>query len=687
MKKLVALALPFALAGGIYVAHADEGMWTLNNFPKEAVGKKYGFTPDDKWLQHVQLSAARLAGGCSASFVSGQGLVMTNHHCVQGCVNDLSTKDNDIVANGFYAKTEADERQCPGFEINQLLEIVDVTARIQKVTAGLSDQKYNDALKAEISTIEKECATSDKLRCDVVSLYHGGVYNLYKYKRYQDVRLAFAPEFSIAFFGGDPDNFNFPRYDLDASFLRVYEDGKPAVIEHFFTWAKSSVKENELTFVVGNPGSTDRLLTLAELAYQRDVALPERLLRLAEYRGFVTEYQNRGAEQKRTSEDELFFVENSFKSLKGRYQTLLEASFFDKKRKEEEDLKAKIAADPAKQKKYGSAFEAIEKALAAQKEIRTPLAYVSGSAGFDTDLFGYARTLVRAADELPKANDKRLPEFGDARIPGIKSRLFREAPFYEEQEIAELTLSLTKMREELGADHPFVKSVLGKEAPADLAKKLVTGSTLKDAAERKKLFEGGKKAVDASKDPFILLAKKVDAEARALRKKYEDEIESVLRKNDELVAQARFEIYGTSTYPDATFSMRLSYGAVKGFEHNGAKVAPFTFMGGTFERHTGAAPFKLPDSWMKSKPKLDPKTPFNFVTTNDIIGGNSGSPMINKNAEIIGLVFDGNIYSLGGAYGFDESKNRTVAVSGLGLLHALDKVYGADRLVKELRPK
>jgi hypothetical protein len=682
---LIGLTLCAALCVTLCLrASADEGMWTLNGFPKEAVQSRYGFTPDDAWLLHVQRSAARLASGCSASFVSPQGLVMTNHHCVQSCLSDLSTASDDLITNGFYATAVSDERACPGFEVNRLQEIIDVTARVQAATASLSDQAYSDALKAVTSTIEAECATSDALRCDVVSLYRGGLYHLYKYERFQDVRLAFAPEVAAAAFGGDPDNFNFPRYALDAAFLRVYQDAKPLAVEHFLSWSKAGAADGELTFTVGNPGRTDRLMTVAELAYQRDVALPERIFKLAEYRGFIHEFQHRGEEQRRVSSEDLFFVENAIKALKGRHQALTDAAFFAQKQAAEAELRAKIAADPVLQAKYGGAFAVIDGALVKQRALRVPIAYISGSAGFDTELFGYARTLLRAADELSKPNAERLPEFADARLASMRARLLRAAPVNGELEVAELALSLTQLREDLGADHPFVKAVLGPRSPLDVAKSLVEGSTLSDPAERARLLDGGAAAVAASADPMIALARAIDPEARAMRKRFEEEIEAPLKKSSEQLAQARFALYGTSAYPDATFSMRVSFGAVQGFAHNGAQVAPFTKIAGAFARHTGADPFSLPPRWLKAQASLDQTLTMNLVTNNDIIGGNSGSPMINQRAEVVGLVFDGNIYSLGGAYGFDPTTNRTVAVSGPAIIHALEKVYGATRLTSEL---
>lgn len=686
-RKITALLGLIPLSAFCVLAYADEGMWTLDNFPKEEVKKKYGFAPDDEWLKKVQLSSARLAGGCSASFVSSDGLVMTNHHCAHSCIEDLSSASQNYIAEGFYAKTQSEERQCPGFELNRLEEITDVTERIAKATRGLSGQKYNDALKKETANIEKECAKSEKLRCDVVNLYHGGLYHLYKYRRFQDVRLVFAPELAIAFFGGDPDNFNFPRYALDVAFLRVYEDGKPVSVEHFFPWSKAGAKEGELTFVSGHPGRTERLLTMAQLAYQRDVSLPDRLLYLAEYRGFLSEFGRRGEEEKRTSESELFYTENSYKALKGRYKALLDEEFFGQKEAEEKALREKVEADPDVKKKYGDAWKEIEKALEEGKKIRTSYIYIEGGLGFETQYFNIARTLVRGATEITKPNEKRLPEFTDARLPRVKQQLLKEVPIYDQFEIAKLTFSLTKLREDLGSDHPFVKKVLGKESPEEMAERLVKGTKLKDAAVRKQLWEGGKKAIDASKDPMIELVKSIDAEARALRKQYEDQVEAVIKKNEEKIAQARFAIYGTNTYPDATFTLRLSYGKVAGFEEKGRKIAPFTYLGGVFDRATGREPFKLPQSWLSAKSRLNPKVPFNFTTTHDIIGGNSGSPVLNKNAEIVGLIFDGNIHSLGGAYGFDESLNRAVSVHSEVIIHALEKIYGAQRLVEELRPR
>lgn len=684
MKRLFVIATLLGAAPAL----ADEGMWTYNNFPSAKVKEKYGFEPTQQWLDKVRLSSARLAGGCSASFVSPDGLVMTNHHCARGCIEQLSTAKKDYIANGFYAKTQAEETQCPAMEINQLESITDVTDTLNKATQGMSGKQYADTLKGKMSELEQACSAGDaKVRCDLVTLYQGGKYNLYKYRRFQDVRLVMAPEHAIAFFGGDPDNFEFPRYDLDVTFLRVYQDGKPASTkDNYFKWSEKGAKEGELTFVSGNPGRTSRGLTIAELELQRDVALPKTLMYLSELRGMLAEFQKRGPEQKRISNNILFGVENGLKASKGRHEALLDKKFFAQKVAAEQELRKKVEANPEMKKKYGAAWDEIAKAQTELTNIRKELSFMEQGQGLSSQMFGIARALVRGAEELPKENGQRLREFSQAGLPALKANLFSPAPIYPELETARLAFGLTKMREELGADHPFVKKVLGKESPEKLAARVVKGSKLRDVKVRQALFDGGKAAVDASKDPMIELAKLVDADARAVRKNYEENIEAVIRKNSELIAKAKFEVYGTNQYPDATFSPRVSYGSVKGYMEDGKKVAPITQMAGTFERHTGEDPFALPKSWLKAQKILDGNTGMNFVTTNDIIGGNSGSPMINKEGEIVGLVFDGNIQSLGGEYGFDESVNRTVAVHSDAIIESLQKIYGATRVLEELRP-
>jgi hypothetical protein len=683
LPALNAAAIDAGGDAGAPEAITDEGMWLLNDFPFQRVAERYGFTPTVDWLNHVRLSAVRL-GGCSASFVSSRGLVMTNHHCAHSCIAQKSSAHRDYVATGFYAKTEENEIACPEIEVDQLVDISDVTDRVVKATAGLEGARYAAAHKAEMTKIEKACATSDDTRCDVVTLYHGGRYNLYKYRRYQDVRLVFAPEFDTAFFGGDPDNFMFPRYDLDVSFLRVYKDRKPLETSDYFRWSPAGAKEGDLTFVAGHPAHTSRELTVAELTYLRDVDLPVRLLRLAEARGMVAQFQTEGAEQKRISGPLLFSLENAMKALKGRSAALRDPEAFGAIVARENDLRARVKADPQLASAAG-AWDAIAAAQTNLRNIAVRYQQLEGGIAFSSDLFAHARRLLRLADERTKPDAERLREYTDAQLPALRQRTLSDAPIYDELEILTLTHSLRRMREELGPDDPLVKRVLGVQSPRELATQLVKSSRLKKLEVRKALFEGGKPAVDASKDPMIELARAVDPDARAVRRSYEDGVEAVVQKNSELIAKARFLLLGTSVYPDATGTLRISYGQVRGWEENGTPVSPFTTFGGAFERATGREPFLLPPSWLKAKSNIDLKTPLNFVTTNDIIGGNSGSPVIDRDARIVGLIFDGNIHSLGGDYFYAPKDNRAVAVDSRALVEALDKIYGARRIVDELK--
>ncbi len=666
------------------LARADEGMWTFNNFPSDLVKARYGFAPSPEWLRKVRLSSARIAGGCSASFVSPTGLVMTNHHCVRECVQQLSTPQNDFIVKGFSATTAQQERQCPAMEINKLVEITDVTEQVTKATQGKEGAAFRDAQRAEIARLEKDCSTAPDTRCDVVSLYQGGMYNLYKYQRFQDVRLVFAPEEAIAFFGGDPDNFEFPRYDYDVAFVRVYQDGKPAKVDHWLRWSARGAQPGELTFVSGHPGGTSRLLTVAQFLYQRDYALPERLFVLAQLRGMLDEFQQRGPELARVSTNLKFGVENAYKALAGQREALVDREFFAKKVAEEQKLRDWVKADPERQKRFGPAWDNIARATDTLRDMRVRLRLLEQGAGAGSDLFSHARLLARSAEELPKPNEQRLEEFAESRQPELEQQLFSPAPVYPQLEQALLTFYLVRLREQLGPDDPVVKKVLGKQSPEALARKLVSGSKLASPQVRRQLYQGGPEALRAAKDPMLEFVRSLDAEARAIRERYEQEVESVLDKNGELIARARFEAYGTSTYPDATFTLRLSFGQVKGFAEDGKQVEPFTFLSGLYERATGEPPFRLPPSWLKAKPRLELQTPFNFVSTNDIIGGNSGSPIFNKEAEIVGIVFDGNRPSLGGEYGFDETGNRTVSVHSEGILEGLRKVYDARRLLEEL---
>ena len=658
---------------------AEEGMFTFDNVPAKAIQKIYGFTPTQSWLDHVRLSSVRLANGCSGSFVSNDGLVMTNHHCVRDCIQQLSTARRDLIKNGFFPKKISEEQTCPALEINRLLEIKDVTAEVKKAIKGLSGKAYTDRLNEISGQIESECLKGDeKFRCDVVNLYHGGLYHLYRYQRYPDVRLAFAPEAQMGHFGGDPDNFNFPRYSFDASFLRVYENGEPLKNDHFFKWSEAGAKEGELTFITGHPGRTSRLLTMAQLDYQRDHFLVDYLIRFSEMRGLLLEYSKKSREHERTAHGLLQRVENSFKAFRGKHQALIDPAFYSKLKKNEVEFKARVNRNARLKREYGSAWSEIEAAIEVEKGMIKEVRSVA-FADFGSKLFEIARHLVRLSEEQSKPLAERLPEYADSRLPQLKQRVLSQEPIYNELEMALIEFNLLKIQEALSPDHEFVKLIIGKNTPRQVAERLVKRTRLQRVKEREKLY-GNAQAVADSKDEMILFAKAVDEASRRVRKEYEDKVESVIKKASEKIAAAKFAIFGTEIYPDATFTLRLSYGRVQGYQEPQRLVPPFTFTQGLFERATGADPFELATSWVKAQKALNPQTPFNFVTTNDIIGGNSGSPVINQNAEIVGLVFDGNIHSLGGDYGFDETLNRAVSVHSSIIKEALEKVYGMKLL-------
>ncbi|MBV8299683.1 MAG: S46 family peptidase [Candidatus Eremiobacteraeota bacterium] len=661
-------------------ALADEGMWTFDNFPSAKVKQAYGFAPSRQWLDHVRLASLR-APGCSASFVSPDGLVMTNHHCVVNCLAQLSTAQKNYAENGYYAQRREDEIRCPNFELYQLAGISDVTKTVQGAIAGKTGAAANAALREVTLREEQSCGSDPSVRCQVVPLYHGGIYDLYRYKRYDDVRLAFAPEFSVAQFGGDPDNFNFPRFDYDMSLVRAYENGKPAASPDYFSWSANGSTIGELVFVPGNPGGTSRELTTAELAYERDYALPAAVAQSEELRGILEEFMRRGAEQRREANERLFLLENGIKVQRGRRLALVDPAFFGTKVRDEKKLRAAVAAKPAL-RQYASAWTEIERLQPLRQSIaRRAAAATAATPG----LLGIAVTLVRAADERTKPNAQRLPEFTDLNLPRLQRALLTPAPHYPDLDEIDLAFRLSKLRETLGTDDPLVKAFLGTASPDELAHRLVSETKLGDPAVRKSLYDGGKDAIAASTDPMIVMARNLDPQLRALRKDVEDRITAPSRAAAERIAKARFAVYGTKLDPDATFTLRLSYGTVKGFPNeSNVEVPPYTTIGGLFERATGADPYVLPKSWLDAKSSLNLSTPMNLTTTNDIIGGNSGSPLIDQRGQIVGLAFDGNIYSLGGDYGYDPVRNRMIAVDSRAMLEALTKVYHADRLVAEI---
>jgi hypothetical protein len=667
-------------------ALADEGMWTYDNFPTAKMKARYGWAPDAAWLTHARLSSIRLAQGCSASLVSPDGLVMTNHHCARGCLSELADAKHDYIANGFYAATVADEKKCPDLEANQLTAITDVTAQINAATAGKSGQAFHEAERAAIAKTESACGTAADVRCQVVTLYQGGVYDLYKYKRYQDLRVVFAPEEGMAFFGGDPDNFTFPRYDLDTAFVRIYDNGQPLHADNYLKFATTGVHEGDIAFVSGNPGRTEREDTLAQLEYQRDYSQPFVLIFLSEARGLLNEYATKGAEQARTSNTIRFIIENTLKSFKGRQTALTQGTLVADKARAEAAFRKQVAADPKLKAAYGGAWDAIAKAVVHDRDIYVRAALLESFPGFLSPLLRDAMLLNRYAAESSKPDGKRLEEYATANFPALRQRIEAPAPIYPEQEKTLIAWLLTKIREDLGTSDPDVRTLLGTQSPEEIAASLVDNTKLTDAKFRAQLLEGGAAAINAYHEPLMDFVRKVDPAARAVRGDFENNVQAVITKNAALIAKAHFALQGRSSYPDATFTLRLSYGAVRGYDENGHHIAPTTDFAGAYAHATGRDPFKLPQSWIIAQNAVDLQNNLDFVTTNDIIGGNSGSPVIGKNGDAIGLIFDGNIQSLGGDFGYDGSVNRAVAVHVTAITEALKHIYHADRLARELAP-
>jgi hypothetical protein len=678
--------LAAALAVFTSAATAAEGMWTLDALPSDALRTAHDFTADEAFVQRAMRAAVRLAGGCSGSFVSPGGLVLTNHHCAESCIADLSTRERDLIADGFVAKRHEDERQCPGMEVNQLERMSDVTAEVQRATAGKSGDAYNEAKRAAQSKLQSACVGDDAatVRCDVVELYQGGIQHLYRYRRYQDVRLAFAPESAAASFGGDPDNFNFPRYALDMTLLRVYSDGKPIESPAHFPIAREGAEPGELVMTLGHPGTTQRLLTVAQLETQRDLVLPFRIVYSAEYRGLLRQYSTQSPEHARTVAPVLNGVENGIKARSGMQRALVERERMDEKRRIEAEFRRWIESDAKRREAYGDPWAAIEGAQRTYRNLYLEYVMVETGLGFLADTVSNARTLVRAAYEREKPDAERLREYTDAALPAIRANVLAERPHYPERDRATLAWSLAKLREVLGADHPFVREALGRSSPELIAKEIIEGTKLDDAAVREKLWNGGRAAIDASRDPAIVLARTIEQRARPLRERYEDEVESVEKRAAESLARARFAWKGTSVYPDATFSLRLSYGEIRGWDERGTAVEPYTTVDGLYARATGHAPFDLAPRWEAARERIEGSTRYNQVSTNDVVGGNSGSPLIDADGRLVGLVFDGNIHSLGGSFFYDESLNRTISVHPAVMLEALRTVYGAGALAEEL---
>jgi hypothetical protein len=678
---LAALLLSSALAG-----RADEGMWLFNQPPREILRERYQFDPTDAWLDHLQKSSVRI--GASASFISEDGLLISNHHVGAGSLQKLSTGAKNYLRDGFYAPTLAQEMKCLDLEIDVLQSIEDVSARVNAAVPKDAEPAAAFAARRKvIAGIEKESLDKTGLRSDVVTLWQGGTYQLYRYKRYTDVRIVFAPEQQAAFFGGDPDNFEFPRYDFDICLFRAYENGKPARTKDFLKFSPTGPRAGELVFVSGHPGATSRLLTVAELDNLRDQGLPFRLASLKREEVLLGNWSARSEENARRAREYFFGVQNSRKALDGRLAGLLDPQLMGRKIETEGSFKAQLAGKP----EFSDALGAYNKIAGATRVLAgqaARYALLERGDGFDCDDFRTARTLLRAGEERLKPNGDRLREFSDANRASLELGLFSPRPIYTDLEILTLTDSLTFFATQFGGDDPLVQKVLAGKSPHGRAVELINGTKMRDVAFRKTLYDGGAAAVAAANDPMIELARLIDPEARALRKVAEEQGE-IKQQAHAAIGRAANALLGTggSRYPDATGTLRLSFGTVKDYQEDGQPIAAFTTFAGLYERSKNMKdrePFDLTPNWQTGQKRLNLKTPFDFVSTCDIIGGNSGSPVVNRAGEFVGIIFDGNLQSLPWDYAFDDRQGRATAVDSAAILEGLDKIYHAKALVREL---
>ncbi|MCE9566764.1 MAG: S46 family peptidase [Planctomycetes bacterium] len=681
-------------------APADEGMWLFNNLPHAQL-KKHNFEPDVKWLDHVRLSSVRFNSGGSGSFVSPDGLVMTNHHVGAGDLEKVSTPEKNYLRDGFMAKNRKEEIPCKGLELNVLIGIKVVTDEIEKaVPAGTPAADAVKARQKKIAEIEKAAADPEKnIRADVVTLFAGGQYHLYTFKKYTDIRIVFAPEKQIAFFGGDADNFEYPRYDLDMCFFRVYEKGEPIKCEHYLTWSPNGSKAGDLVFVSGHPGRTTRANTVDELKYLRDTGYPYLLNRLNRLEVLLNSWGVRSEQNMQRAEEELFSIQNSRKARIGGLAGLMDPALLGRKIADQKRLEAYIAkAETPETKAAAGAIETIGKAEKVRAELIKEMTVLENGSGFNSHSFGIARTLARAAEELPKPNGERLREFGEARIPSLKQQLLSDEPIFEDLEILKLADGLQFLAITLGPDSDLVKKVLAGKSPRERAYELISGTKVRDPKFREKLFDAitaaakDGKPVDPAvlKDPMIELAQLVDPASRALRKRFENEVDEPKRQAHSALAKAKFAMDGDKVYPDATFTLRLAFGTVKGYKEDGKEVPPYTTFDGLYKRSAeqgNKGAFELPKRWVERKSKLDLATPFNFVCTADIIGGNSGSPVVNREGQVVGLIFDGNIQSLVLDFIYDSETARAVSVDSRAIIESLRKVYDANDLADELTGK
>ena len=666
------------------VIRAEEGMWTFDNPPLKQLAAKYNFHPTQEWLDHLRLSSVRLNDGGSGSFVSPDGLLLTNHHVARGQLQKNSTAEHDYLLNGFYAATPDQEMKSPDLEINVLVGMQDVTARVQGAAKGIADDaKALKAREAEIAAITKESNNKTGLRSDVVTFYNGGEYWLYQYKAYTDVRLVFAPEEQAAFFGGDPDNFTYPRYDLDMALFRVYDNGKPLHTDNFLKWSAKGAAPGELIFISGHPGSTSRQDTMAELLVERDVIEPAMTEYLKRRIAAAQAYAAKGPEQARQVGSLIFGLQNSLKVYVGRTEALADKNLIAKKQADEDDFRKRVAANPEWEKEYGNAWDTIAKAVEQEK----PMIKSRVFRRTDSRLLTIALQLVEYVNEIKKPDGERMAMFHDANLQSLKFQLLSPAPIEKATEKLYMTTALKLGVEKLGKDDPYIQAVTHGESVDATVNSLIDGTKLGDVAERKALMDGGEAAVAASTDPMIVAARRLDPIVRESQRKMRDTVSSVLAPAGEKLGKARFLVYGKNAYPDATFTLRLSYGTVDGYPYNGTIAPPLTTFYGLYDRADSfgdKAPFNLTPKEQAGLGKLNLSTPLDFVSTGDIIGGNSGSPVVNREGELVGLIFDGNIESMAGDFVYDGTKNRAVAVHSAGMIEGLRKLYGADALADEL---
>jgi hypothetical protein len=666
------------------VSLADEGMWTFDNPPKKELKEKYGFDVTQQWLDHVRLSSVRFNDGGSGSFISSNGLVMTNHHVGLGQLQKMSKEGMDYVTTGFYAATSEQEVKCVDLELNVLMEMENVTERVLgSVKSGMSDKEAVDAKKSTIALLTKESTEKTGMRSDIVTLYNGNEYWIYRYKKFTDVRLVMAPEQQIAFYGGDPDNFTFPRYDVDMCFFRVYENDTPYHPAHYLKWKTAGAKEDELVFVSGHPGSTNRQQTMAQIENSRDYSYPARMNSVKRRIAVLKKYALLGEEQQRRALVQIFSLENAQKAWGGEYQGLLDKKLMSKKAGEEKELREKIDANPEWKKLYGWAWDSISSAIARSQQRYAKDSYRALSGR----LFSMALTIARYPDQMKKPNGERLPQYQDANRDAMKFSLFSRAPMYLDLEEIQLADRLNECLDNLGADDPWMKIVLNGKTPEQAAQELIGGTQLVNPEFRKSLIEGTGEEIKTSTDPMIVLARAVVPFGDESREWNEKNVGGIVSKATEAVGKARFVVYGKELPPDANFTLRLSYGQVKGYPMNGTKAPCMTTMYGLYDRafsFQNKGDFELPQKYIDGLPKLNLATPMNFVTTNDIIGGNSGSPVINADAELVGLIFDGNIESLPGRFMYSEEVNRSVAVHPGVMIETMRKLYNAGKLADEI---